>query len=141
MVTPEYKKVERYIWGLTKYIQGKVASLKPSKIQEAICMAHDLMDQVVRAKIAKDSDNKRNWEDKQGINPYWQQNKRREVVRVYDVRLSDRKGYARTLPLYDKCKHHHHHGPCPVRELQEGRSPNKRMMDPYLVDMLRMWRK
>ncbi|GKD13496.1 hypothetical protein Tco_1197903 [Tanacetum coccineum] len=60
MVTPEYKKVERYIWGLTKYIQGKVASLKSAKIQEAIRMAHDLMDQVVKAKIVKDSDNKRN---------------------------------------------------------------------------------
>nr|GEU51909.1 hypothetical protein [Tanacetum cinerariifolium] len=37
----------------------------PTKIQEAIRMAHDLMDQVVRAKAAKDADNKIKWEDDQ----------------------------------------------------------------------------
>ncbi|GJV29991.1 reverse transcriptase domain-containing protein [Tanacetum coccineum] len=66
MVTPKYKKFERYIWGLTEDIQGKVTASKPTKIQEAICMAHVLMDQVVRAKVAKDVDNKRKWEYEQG---------------------------------------------------------------------------
>ncbi|GJY38678.1 hypothetical protein Tco_0425042 [Tanacetum coccineum] len=59
MVTPEYKKVECYIWGLMLETQGNVTSLKPTKIQEEIRMAHDLMDQVVRAKVAMDVDNKR----------------------------------------------------------------------------------
>ncbi|GKB13965.1 hypothetical protein Tco_0847888 [Tanacetum coccineum] len=53
MVTPEYKKSERYIWGLTNDIQGNATSSKPTKIQESIRMAHDLMDQVVRSKAAK----------------------------------------------------------------------------------------
>ncbi|GJW84764.1 hypothetical protein Tco_0157909 [Tanacetum coccineum] len=44
MVTPEYKKIERYIWGLPDDIQGNVTSSKPTKIQEAIRIAHDLMD-------------------------------------------------------------------------------------------------
>nr|GFA56686.1 reverse transcriptase domain-containing protein [Tanacetum cinerariifolium] len=32
MVIPEYKKFERYTWGLTKDIQGNVTSLKSTKI-------------------------------------------------------------------------------------------------------------
>ncbi|GKD74100.1 hypothetical protein Tco_1332382 [Tanacetum coccineum] len=64
MVTPEYKKIERYIWGLPERIQGNVTSLKPAIIHEAIFMAHNLMDQVVRAKAVRISDtNKRKWED------------------------------------------------------------------------------
>ncbi|GKB31735.1 reverse transcriptase domain-containing protein [Tanacetum coccineum] len=38
MVTSGYKKVERYFWGLTDDIQGKVTSSRPTKIQEAIRM-------------------------------------------------------------------------------------------------------
>ncbi|XP_071739934.1 uncharacterized protein [Rutidosis leptorrhynchoides] len=48
MVTPEYKRVERYIWGLSEDIQGNVMSSKPKMIQSAIRMAHDLTMQVVR---------------------------------------------------------------------------------------------
>ncbi|GJX80873.1 hypothetical protein Tco_0329022, partial [Tanacetum coccineum] len=73
-------------------------------------MAHNLMDQVVQIKVAKDADNKRKWEDDQGRN--FGQNKRHEVVRVYVIGSSDKKRYAQTLPLCDKCKFHHHHGPC-----------------------------
>ncbi|GJX43949.1 hypothetical protein Tco_0260625 [Tanacetum coccineum] len=65
------------------------------------------MDQVVRAKVAKDANNKRKWEDGQRRNS--SQNKRHEVVRAYDIGSSDKKGYAETLPLYDKCNLHHHH--------------------------------
>ncbi|GJV18257.1 reverse transcriptase domain-containing protein [Tanacetum coccineum] len=50
MVSLEEKKIERYIWVLTYEIQGNVTSSKPTKIQEAICMEHNLMDQnVVKA--------------------------------------------------------------------------------------------
>nr|GEV82145.1 hypothetical protein [Tanacetum cinerariifolium] len=63
-------------------IQGKVSVSKPNKIQEAIRMAHDLTDQVVRSKVAKDVNNKRKWKDEQGGNPYQQQTKRQEVVRA-----------------------------------------------------------
>ncbi|XP_071704838.1 uncharacterized protein [Rutidosis leptorrhynchoides] len=48
MVTPEYKRVERCIWGLSEDIQGNVMSSKLETIQSAIRMAHDLMAQVVR---------------------------------------------------------------------------------------------
>ncbi|GJV91908.1 reverse transcriptase domain-containing protein, partial [Tanacetum coccineum] len=114
-VTLEYKKVERYIWGLTKNIQGKVNSSKPTKIQEAIRLAHDLMDQVGRAKAAKDADNKRKWEDDQEGNHCQHQNKRHEVVKVYVTGTCNKTGYAGTLQLYDKCNLHHNQGPCPAQ--------------------------
>ncbi|GJZ25271.1 hypothetical protein Tco_0562730 [Tanacetum coccineum] len=75
---------------------------------DAIRIAYDLIDQVVRAAVARDADNKRKWEDDQRRNSG--QNKRHEVVRAYVARSSDNKGYVGTLPLYDKCKLHHHHG-------------------------------
>nr|GEU88298.1 reverse transcriptase domain-containing protein [Tanacetum cinerariifolium] len=55
----EVHKIETELWnvsvkgtdiGLTDDIHGNVTSSKPQKIREAICMAHDLMDQDVRAK-------------------------------------------------------------------------------------------
>nr|GEU33536.1 reverse transcriptase domain-containing protein [Tanacetum cinerariifolium] len=102
MVTLEYKKVELYIWGLTNGIQGKVTSSRPTKIQEVICMAHELMDQVVQAKDAKDADNKRKWKDDRKRNSDQKLYKRHEAGRVYAAGTSNKTGYARTLPLCDK---------------------------------------
>ncbi|GJW57724.1 hypothetical protein Tco_0104455 [Tanacetum coccineum] len=56
MVTSEDKKIERYIWGLTLDIQGNVTSSK-----QAIQMAHNLMDQTVRANAARNVENKIKW--------------------------------------------------------------------------------
>ncbi|GKD08817.1 hypothetical protein Tco_1188502 [Tanacetum coccineum] len=57
MVEPEYKKIERYIWELSLKIQGNVTSSKPVTTHDAIRMAHELMDQVVRAKAGRNNDN------------------------------------------------------------------------------------
>ncbi|GJU53074.1 ribonuclease H-like domain-containing protein [Tanacetum coccineum] len=53
---PEYKKIELYIWGLLEKIQGNVPFSKPATTYEAICIAHNLMDQKVSAKAARGSD-------------------------------------------------------------------------------------
>ncbi|GKD49178.1 putative reverse transcriptase domain-containing protein [Tanacetum coccineum] len=63
MVTPEYKKIERYVWGLLEKIQGNMTSSKPTTAHEAIRMAHNLIDQAVRFKAARSGEaNKRKWE-------------------------------------------------------------------------------
>ncbi|GJR43948.1 putative reverse transcriptase domain-containing protein [Tanacetum coccineum] len=90
IVTPKYKKIERYIWGLRDDIQGNVTSSKPIKIQESIRMAHDLMDQVMRSKVTKGGDNKRKWDDIR--NNSWQKNKRQEVVRAFTAGTGDLSG-------------------------------------------------
>nr|GEV82410.1 putative reverse transcriptase domain-containing protein [Tanacetum cinerariifolium] len=42
-------------------LEGNVTSSKPKRIREAIRMAHDLMDQVVREKTANNGENKIKW--------------------------------------------------------------------------------
>nr|GEW35822.1 hypothetical protein [Tanacetum cinerariifolium] len=65
-VGAEYKKIERYVWGVPKKIQGNVTSSKPAIAHEAIRMAHSLMDQAVQFKAARSGEaNKRKWEDRQ----------------------------------------------------------------------------
>ncbi|GJZ07049.1 hypothetical protein Tco_0540842 [Tanacetum coccineum] len=79
--------VEDEIWKLQ---QRNVTSSKPIKIQEAIRMAHDLIDQVVRFMVAKGVDNKRKWDANQRNN-FRKQNKRQEVVRDFTARMGERR--------------------------------------------------
>ncbi|GJQ94690.1 putative reverse transcriptase domain-containing protein [Tanacetum coccineum] len=68
------QKIETELWnlsvkginivGYTKHFQGNFTSSKQTRIQEAIRLAHDLMDQVVRSKAAKGGDNKRKYAGK-----------------------------------------------------------------------------
>ncbi|GJX61868.1 hypothetical protein Tco_0294768 [Tanacetum coccineum] len=108
MVPDEEEKIERYIWGFSNNIQRNVTSAGSTRLQDKIRLANCLMDQKVRAIAAKDADNKIKWEDEQEGNHHKQQNKRQEVGRVYVVGTGNKTGYAGTLPLYDKCKLHHH---------------------------------
>ncbi|GJX54407.1 copia protein [Tanacetum coccineum] len=114
MVLKEEDKIERYIRGLPDNIQGNMTSSKPTRLQDAIKMANNLMHQKVRAIGTRDANNKRKWEDEQEGIHRQQQNKRQEVGRVYVVGTGNNTSYAKTLPLCDKCKLHHH-GPCPVK--------------------------
>nr|GEZ66438.1 hypothetical protein [Tanacetum cinerariifolium] len=49
MVEPKRVKVDAYIWGLTDNIKGEVTSSRPANLNEAMCMAHKLMDHKVQA--------------------------------------------------------------------------------------------
>lgn len=117
MVTPEYKRIERYIWGLPSQIQGNVTSSKPSTIQDAVRMAHSLMDQIVRrgatekGSADKNSDGKRKWEESSRGNTSQQQNKKTEAIRAYAAGPDAKKGYAGNKPYCKRCNLHHK-GPC-----------------------------
>ncbi|GJR81946.1 putative reverse transcriptase domain-containing protein [Tanacetum coccineum] len=50
MVEPEQVKVEQYIRGLSKNIRGDVTSSKPAGIDEAVCIAYQLMAQIIQDK-------------------------------------------------------------------------------------------
>ncbi|XP_021994340.1 uncharacterized protein LOC110890988 [Helianthus annuus] len=50
MVTPEFKRFERYIWGLAPDFRGMVTSAKPQTITEAVTMAANLTEDCVRRK-------------------------------------------------------------------------------------------
>nr|GEU40734.1 putative reverse transcriptase domain-containing protein [Tanacetum cinerariifolium] len=66
MVEPERVKVDAYIWGLTDNIKGEVTSSKPVDLNEAISMAHKLMEQKSQAKDTRILEGKkRKWESLQ----------------------------------------------------------------------------
>ena len=44
MVTPESKKIERYIWGLMPPTQGNVLAARPTTFDSAKCLAQTLID-------------------------------------------------------------------------------------------------
>ncbi|GJS47165.1 hypothetical protein Tco_0597286 [Tanacetum coccineum] len=93
LVTPEYKKNERYIWWLPERAHGNVTSSKPATIHEAVCMTCGLVDQAVRAKATRISDtNKRKWQ---------------EAAKSYVTAPAEGKVYLGNLPLCNRCKLHH----------------------------------
>ncbi|GJR80241.1 putative reverse transcriptase domain-containing protein [Tanacetum coccineum] len=53
MVLSERKKIEAYIRGLTDNIKGTVIGSKPTSLNEAVHMAHALMEQKAQARIER----------------------------------------------------------------------------------------
>ncbi|GKB42239.1 putative reverse transcriptase domain-containing protein [Tanacetum coccineum] len=69
MVEPERVKVDAYIRGLMDNIKGEVTSSMPADLNEAVRMAHKLMEQKLQARDARILEgNKRKWENLQSGN-------------------------------------------------------------------------
>ncbi|GJS83943.1 putative reverse transcriptase domain-containing protein [Tanacetum coccineum] len=63
MVPSEKKKVEAYLRGLPENIKGETTSSRPVVLNEAVRMAHTLMEQKLQAKAERIAEsNKRKWE-------------------------------------------------------------------------------
>ncbi|GKC44016.1 putative reverse transcriptase domain-containing protein, partial [Tanacetum coccineum] len=63
MVPSEKKKVEAYLRGLPENINGETTSSRPVVLNEAVRMAHTLMEQKLQAKAERIAEsNKRRWE-------------------------------------------------------------------------------
>ncbi|GKF30615.1 reverse transcriptase domain-containing protein [Tanacetum coccineum] len=94
MVPKEGDQVEKYIGGLPDNIQGNVITAEPTRLQDAIRIANNLIDQKLKGYVIKNDENKR---------------------RAYTVRNNvERRGYVRALPYCSKCRLHHE-GPCTVK--------------------------
>ncbi|XP_052627036.1 uncharacterized protein LOC128133579 [Lactuca sativa] len=52
MVTPEEKRIDRYIWGLAPEIRGIVTSANPTNIQSAVSLANRLTNDVIRMRAS-----------------------------------------------------------------------------------------
>ncbi|GJZ84357.1 putative reverse transcriptase domain-containing protein [Tanacetum coccineum] len=77
MVEPERVKVDDYIWGLIDNIKDEVTSFKPGNLNEAMCMAHKLMDQKSQARNERILEGKkRKWESFQSGNSSGKGNQR-----------------------------------------------------------------
>ncbi|GJX06851.1 putative reverse transcriptase domain-containing protein, partial [Tanacetum coccineum] len=125
----EEDKVERFVKGLPDNIQGNVIAAKPTKLQDAIRVANNLMDQKLKG-YARSAKNKRrldnNPRDNRGQQPVFKRQNvgGHNVARAYTAGNNEKKGYVGSLPYCNKCKLHHA-GPCTVRNKTGNKSGNK----------------
>ncbi|GJU19234.1 reverse transcriptase domain-containing protein [Tanacetum coccineum] len=110
MFPEEADKVERYVGGLPDMIHGSVMASRPKTMQDAIEFATELMDQKIRTFTERRAENKRKSDDTSRNNLP----KRQNVAQAYTVGSGERKEYAGTFPLCNKCQFHHN-GPCTAK--------------------------
>nr|GEY46393.1 putative reverse transcriptase domain-containing protein [Tanacetum cinerariifolium] len=120
MVPDEEDRVERFIGGLPNNIQGNVIAMNPARLQDAICIANQLMDKKLQGYAARSAENKRRMEsnprDNRKQKPSFkrQNTTRQNVSRAYTTGNNERKGYVGSFPYCNKCKLHHE-GLCIIR--------------------------
>ncbi|GJT82294.1 hypothetical protein Tco_1056636 [Tanacetum coccineum] len=102
----ESDKIERYVGGLPDMIHGSVVASKPKTMQEAIEMATELMDKKIRTFAKRQIENKRKQDDNNN-QAQQQPPKKQGMAITYTDGSGERKEYAGTLPLCNKCKFHH----------------------------------
>ncbi|GKA72726.1 hypothetical protein Tco_0778942 [Tanacetum coccineum] len=96
MVPEEEDQVEKFIRGLLDNIQGNVVATEPTRLQDVVHIANNLMDQKLKEYVVKNAKNKRS------------------VARAYTAGNNEKRGYAGPLPYCNKCKLHHE-GPCTMK--------------------------
>nr|GEU38228.1 reverse transcriptase domain-containing protein [Tanacetum cinerariifolium] len=89
MVPEEEDRVEKFIGGLPDNIQGNVIAAEPTRQQDAVQIANNLMDKKLKGYAVKNAENKRR----------------------FDTNHRDNRG---ALPYCNRCKLHHE-GQCTVR--------------------------
>ncbi|GKD23328.1 hypothetical protein Tco_1225031, partial [Tanacetum coccineum] len=62
MVPEDEDQVEKFIGGLSDNIQGNVIAAEPTKLQDSVRIANDLMDQKLKGYAMKNTENKRRLE-------------------------------------------------------------------------------
>ncbi|GJY27494.1 putative reverse transcriptase domain-containing protein [Tanacetum coccineum] len=122
MVEPERVKVDAYIRGLTDNIKGEVTSSKPADLNEAVRMAHKLMEQKSQARDARILEGKkRKWESLQSRNGSCKGNQKDNSRQT--LQNSQKQGNVRAmvtaptdgkLPLCERC-FTRHVGQCTIK--------------------------
>ncbi|GJZ02329.1 putative reverse transcriptase domain-containing protein [Tanacetum coccineum] len=103
MVPNEEDKVERFVGGLPDNIQGNIIAAEPTKLQDAIRIANNLMDQKLKG-YARSAENKRRLDNNPRDNRWQQPVFKRQnvggqnVARAYTDGNNEKKGYVRSLP-------------------------------------------
>ncbi|GKB01241.1 reverse transcriptase domain-containing protein [Tanacetum coccineum] len=120
MVPEEDDQVKKFIGGLPDNIQENVIAAEPTRLQDAVRIANNLMDQKLKGYAVKNTENKRRLEVNQRNNRGQEPPLKRpnvgsqNVTRAYTGGNKEKKPYNGPLPLYNKCKLHHE-GPCTMR--------------------------
>ncbi|GKD87141.1 putative reverse transcriptase domain-containing protein [Tanacetum coccineum] len=111
IVPEEEDRVEKFIRGLLDNIHRNVIAAEPTRLQDAIRIANNLMDH----KLKGYAENKRRFDSNQRDNHVQQPPaKRQDMVRAYTIGRSEKKGYVGPLPYCNKCRLHHM-GQCTVK--------------------------
>nr|GEW66412.1 hypothetical protein [Tanacetum cinerariifolium] len=103
MFPEESDKIEKYVGGLPDMIHGSVMASKPKTMQDAIDFATELTDKKISTFAKRQADET----SRNNQNQAQQLPKRQNVAQAYADGTSERKEYAGTLPLCNKCKFHH----------------------------------
>ncbi|XP_022024082.1 N66 matrix protein-like [Helianthus annuus] len=127
MVEPEFKRVERFIWGLAPQIMSMVTTSKPPTITEAIDLSVAPTKEATRLNKFSIFEGKKNethvessWENKRKFSNFKKgtrasnnANKRRDANPPVEAQAGATgaeirgKGYMGTLPKCDVCQFHH----------------------------------
>ncbi|GKA16379.1 hypothetical protein Tco_0696126 [Tanacetum coccineum] len=112
MFPEESDKIEKYVGGLPDMIHGSVMASNPKTMQDAIEFATELMDKKISTLAEHQAENKRKLDNNNQAQQ--QPPKKQGVAIAYTVGPGERKEYAGTLPLCNKCKFHYN-GQCTVK--------------------------
>nr|GFA27749.1 hypothetical protein [Tanacetum cinerariifolium] len=113
--------------GLPNMIHESVVASKPKTMQEAIEMETELMDKKIFTFVERQTENKRKQDDNNN-QAQQQPLKKQGVAIAYTAGPGERKEYAGTLPLYNKCKFHHnghYRSDCPQLKNQDHRNQDR----------------
>ncbi|GJY65303.1 reverse transcriptase domain-containing protein [Tanacetum coccineum] len=108
----ESDKIEKYDGGLPDMIHRSVMASKPKIMQDAIEFATELMDKKISTLAERQAENKRKLDNNNQAQQ--QPPKKQGVAIAYTDGPGERKEYARTQPLCNKCKFHHN-GQCTIK--------------------------
>ncbi|GJW53716.1 putative reverse transcriptase domain-containing protein [Tanacetum coccineum] len=152
MVEPKRVKVNAYIWGLTDNIKGEVTSSKPADLNEAVCMAHKLMEQKLQARNDRILEGKkRKWESLQSGSSSGKGNQKDNSRQA--LQNNQKKGNARAMvtastdgkpPLCERC-FTRHVGPCTIKchkygkvilETNVRKRLSKKKLEMFMVELM-----
>ncbi|GJZ86373.1 putative reverse transcriptase domain-containing protein [Tanacetum coccineum] len=114
MVPEEEDQVEKYIGGLPDNIQGNVITAEPTRLQDSIRIANNLMDQKLKGYAIKHAENKRRFDNNRRDNhgrqqqqPFKRQNVNgHNVARAYTVENNvERKGVVTSKRDFKRVRH------------------------------------
>nr|GEW20009.1 hypothetical protein [Tanacetum cinerariifolium] len=129
MVPEEEDQVEKFIGGLPDNIQGNVITVKPTRLQDAVRIVNNLMDQKLKGYAVKNVENKRrlkvNQKDNRGQQPPF----KRPNVRGQNVARAYTAGTIREKCIMDHClsarncgRQGHYKSDCPKMKDQNHRN-------------------
>ncbi|GJX33110.1 reverse transcriptase domain-containing protein [Tanacetum coccineum] len=108
MVPEEEDRVKKFIGGLPDNIQGNVIAAEPTRLQDAVRIANNLMDQKLKGYAVRNVENKRRLNNNYGNNhgqqpPHKRQNTRgQNVARAYMAGNNEKREYkGRKAPLLE----------------------------------------